>query len=81
MNTRLGARPRLADTQYVYACLLLTRRQAGDQEHAIVLLDAALATAQELGMASLQAKVESQKSKVKSQKFQTLNPKYSLLSP
>ena len=58
MTTRLGARPRLADAQYAYAKLLLTRQRLGDQEHAIRLLDAALATAQELGMAGLEAKIQ-----------------------
>ena len=76
MNTQLGARPRLADTQCAYADLLLTRQQAGDQEQALALLDAALATAQELGMAGLQAKAENQKSKVKSQKSKVKSQKF-----
>lgn len=58
MNTRLGARPRLADAQYAYARLLLTRQHPGDRDHAITLLDSALATAQELGMAGLAEKIQ-----------------------
>lgn len=68
MNARLGARPRLADAQYAYACLLLTRQKPGDLEHATVLLDSALATARELGMAGLEEKIKRQESNVKNQK-------------
>ena len=67
MNTRLGARPRLADAQYAYANLLLTRQQAGEREQAITLLDSALAIARALGMVGLQSKVQSLKSKAQSQ--------------
>ena len=70
MNTRLGARPRLADAQHVYANLLLLRQKPGDQEQAIALLDSALTTAQELGMAGLEANVKSQRAKVKGQKLE-----------
>jgi tetratricopeptide (TPR) repeat protein len=58
MNTRLGARPRLADAQYAYANLLLTRQQSGDREQAITFLDSALTTAQELGMTGLVEKIQ-----------------------
>ncbi|MGE0683552.1 MAG: hypothetical protein AB7P69_21960, partial [Candidatus Binatia bacterium] len=71
MNTRLGARPRLADAQYACACLLLTRQKPGDREQAIVLLDSALATAQELGMARLEEKIKSQKSERETTKLET----------
>jgi tetratricopeptide (TPR) repeat protein len=73
MNTRLGARPRLADAQYAYACLLRTRQKPGDLEQATVLLDSALATAQELGMAGLEEKIKNQKSKIKNQKEKRQN--------
>jgi tetratricopeptide (TPR) repeat protein len=63
MNTRLGARPRLAHAQHAYACLLLARQKSGDREQATVLLDSALVTAQELEMAGLEAKINSQKAK------------------
>jgi tetratricopeptide (TPR) repeat protein len=52
-NTRLGARPFLARTQYEYAAMLLARHQPRDQEKALTLLDGALHTAQELGMQGL----------------------------
>jgi tetratricopeptide (TPR) repeat protein len=71
MNTRLGARPRLADAQYAYACLSLTRQKSGDREQAIVLLDSALATAQELGMVSLQSKIQRLRPTVQSNGKQT----------
>ena len=69
MTTKLGARPRLAHTQYAYAKLLLTREQSGDRAQALTLLDSALAIAQELGMGGLEEKVKSQRSKIKSQKW------------
>lgn len=60
MNTRMGARPWLAHTQYQYARMLLTRRQPGDSAQAGLLLEAALATAQELGMRALAARITPQ---------------------
>lgn len=66
-NTHLGARPRLAQVQYSYVCMLLNRGQLGDQEQAVTLLDQALATAQELEMVGLEGKVQSQKSALKVQ--------------
>jgi tetratricopeptide (TPR) repeat protein len=50
MHARLGARPLLARTQSAYAAMLLTRHQPGDQEQARTLVEAALTTAQALGM-------------------------------
>ncbi len=51
LNERMGARPWLALTQYDYGRMLLARGQAGDRERAQELLDTALATYRELGMA------------------------------
>jgi len=53
MNLRTGGRPWLAHTQHRYAELLLRKRETGG-ERAASLLDAALATAHELGMAALE---------------------------
>jgi len=53
MNLRTGGRPWLAHTQLSYATLLLRKRETG-AERAARLLDAALATARELGMATLE---------------------------
>ena len=69
MNTRMGAQPWVAYTQYDYATMLLVRNQPGDQEKAQELLVLALTTAQELGMALLQSKVQGLKSKARSGKF------------
>ena len=60
MNARMGARPWLAHTQYQYARMLLARNQPGDHEKAIALLDEALATARELGMHALAARLTGQ---------------------
>jgi DNA-binding CsgD family transcriptional regulator len=60
MNARLGARPWLAHTQHDYATMLLRRDQPGDHEKAAALLDTALATARELGMRALEARLTSQ---------------------
>jgi hypothetical protein len=49
MNTHMDARPWLARTQRQYATMLLARRQSCDRDKAAALLDAALATARELG--------------------------------
>jgi predicted ATPase/class 3 adenylate cyclase len=54
MNARMNARPWLAHTQEQYARMLLARRQSGDREKAAALLNAALATARELGMGGLE---------------------------
>ena len=59
MNERLGARPWLARTQLDYARMLLRRDAAGDGERARGLLEAALATAREIGMAKVAADCES----------------------
>ena len=53
MNTRLGARPWIARTQYHYAAMLLSRGQPRDREQAWELLEHALATTQALGMPRL----------------------------
>lgn len=60
MNTRMGARPWLAHTQYQYARMLLARHQSDDPAQAAPLLEAALATAQELGMRALAERITQQ---------------------
>jgi tetratricopeptide (TPR) repeat protein len=55
LNAAIGARPWLARTQSDYARMLFARDAPGDQEKAQDLLDAALATYRELGMASYAA--------------------------
>src|SRR5262245_21616349 len=60
MNTRMGARPWVAYTQYDYATMLLRRHQPGDHDKAQALLALALATAQELGMTRLEGKINRQ---------------------
>lgn len=57
MNTRMGARPWLAHTQYQYATMLLARGQQHDQAPAAALLPAALQTSQELGMPALASRI------------------------
>jgi len=57
MNTRMGARPWLAHTQYQYAAMLLARSRPGDGEQAVCLLDEALSTARELGMRALEERL------------------------
>ena len=56
INTRMGARPWVAFTQYDYAAMLVRRDAAGDREQALDLLRSALDTAQALGMEGLEAK-------------------------
>jgi hypothetical protein len=58
MNARLRARPALALTQRDYAAMLMRRNGPGDRERARELLDAALATAREIGMAKVAADCE-----------------------
>jgi DNA-binding NarL/FixJ family response regulator len=57
MNARMNARPWLAYTQYQYADTLLSRQQRGDRYKAASLLHAALDTARELGMQTLEARI------------------------
>jgi tetratricopeptide (TPR) repeat protein len=57
MNARMDARPWLAHTQEQYATMLLARRDSGDRDKAAALLDAALATAGELGMRALEERI------------------------
>ena len=57
MNARMDARPWLAHTQYQYASMLLMRDQADDRTKARALLRTALATARELGMRALEARL------------------------
>jgi DNA-binding CsgD family transcriptional regulator len=57
MNTRTGARPWLAHTQHDYAIMLLARGQPEDRTQAMTLLEEALATARELGMRALEARL------------------------
>ena len=56
-NTRLGARPALARTQYDYARLLLARGAPGDRERAAALRAAALELAEGCGMTRLRAEL------------------------
>jgi DNA-binding NarL/FixJ family response regulator len=62
MNTRTGARPWLAHTQHGYAAMLLARGQPEDRPRAMILLEEALATARELGMRALEARLTSRMS-------------------
>src|SRR4029434_3881584 len=57
MNTRTGARPWLAHAQHDYAIMLLARGQPEDRTQAMSLLEKALATARELRMRALQARL------------------------
>jgi len=57
MNARMDARTWLAHAQQQYATMLLARRQSGDRDKAAQLLDAALATARELGMRALEERI------------------------
>ena len=57
MNARMHARPALAHTQQQYADMLLARGQPSDRATARSLLDEALASANQLGMASLSDRV------------------------
>ena len=57
MNTRMGARPWLAHTEYQYAVMLLTRHQPGDRATAMALLDEALTIARALGMHALERRI------------------------
>lgn len=50
MDGRIGARPFVANTKQEYAAMLLARGYPGDREKAHVMLDQALAIAEELGM-------------------------------
>ena len=54
-NERMGARPFVAQTQHSYAAMLLARGRSEDRSWAQDLLEQALATARELGMAHLEA--------------------------
>jgi tetratricopeptide (TPR) repeat protein len=57
MNASMDARPWLARTQDQYAEMLLARNQSGDRDKAVVLLEAALVTARELGMRTLEERI------------------------
>ena len=52
MNTSMGARPWLAHTECDYARMLLARNGRGDRERAGALLESAMKTYRELGLAS-----------------------------
>jgi len=65
MNTRMDARPWVARTQEQYATMLLSRRQSVDRDKAAALLDAALATARELGMCALEERIISATAQMK----------------
>jgi hypothetical protein len=54
----MGARPWVAHTQEDYARMLLDRARPGDRERARDLLEAAVATYQELGMHGPLARAE-----------------------
>src|SRR5262245_32209792 len=69
MNTRMGARPWVAYTQYDYATMLLRRHQPGDQDKAQALLALALATAQEVGMPRLEGKITNQTAEERAEDF------------
>jgi len=62
LNQRMKAKPFIAQSQYHYALMLLTRAEANDREKALELLDQALATAEEIGMERLAEKVRAVRS-------------------
>ncbi|MGH7894877.1 MAG: hypothetical protein ACREQL_09420, partial [Candidatus Binatia bacterium] len=57
MNARIRARIWVAHTQHDYARMLVARDRPGDRERATALATEALATAREVGMKPLEAKV------------------------
>ncbi|MGH7964450.1 MAG: tetratricopeptide repeat protein [Candidatus Binatia bacterium] len=57
MDTRLGAKPFVARTQYEYASMLLVRGLPEQREQAQALLDSALTTTTELGMKRLEEQI------------------------
>jgi hypothetical protein len=57
MNARIRARVWVAHTQHDYACMLVARDGPGDRERATALAAQALATAREVGMKPLEAKL------------------------
>jgi DNA-binding CsgD family transcriptional regulator len=60
LNTRIGANPWLAHTQYEYAAKPLAHGEAGDREKAVALLNEALAIARGLGMHRLEERITAQ---------------------
>jgi tetratricopeptide (TPR) repeat protein len=60
LNTRLGALPWLARTEFGYARMLLERGQTGDAERARDLLQRARGTARKLGMTTLAERADNQ---------------------
>ncbi len=58
-NTRMGAWPWVAHTQYSYATMLKGRGHAGDSEKARMLRDRCIESARSLGMKDLLARAES----------------------
>ncbi len=58
MNERMGSRPWAAHTRHDLARMLLARDGPGDRDRAEELLGTARATASELGMTALEAKVQ-----------------------
>jgi hypothetical protein len=59
LHARMRARPLVAFAQHEYGALLLLRDGPEDRERGRALVEAALATARELGMSSLREKIES----------------------
>jgi hypothetical protein len=57
IHLRMGARPLLAHTRHEYAVALLKQGRPEDRERANGMLDAALATAEELGMTALAERI------------------------
>jgi tRNA A-37 threonylcarbamoyl transferase component Bud32/tetratricopeptide (TPR) repeat protein len=57
MNTRMGARPCLAHTQFQYARMLLGRSAPGDAERARTLLDDTSNISRQLGMRLLETRI------------------------
>jgi tetratricopeptide (TPR) repeat protein len=57
-NARMGARPWVAYTKYGHARMLIARSGPGDRERALELLESALTSARELGMATLARRLQ-----------------------
>ena len=57
LDTRMGAWPWLAHSQFEYAAMLLERGQVEDREPALALLDEASSAVQSMGMAYLAQEV------------------------
>jgi DNA-binding NarL/FixJ family response regulator len=74
MSARQGTRPAIAHTQFEFAQMLASRKQAGDIDKALELLDEAIAISGELEMRAIEERALALRTRLEASREKTVHP-------